>query len=68
MSAPVISWSGIYRLTEVTSTFKNGEFKQLLGGYRRPYQEATVEDTNAKVFNTAGSSVPANSDAENPST
>lgn len=68
MSAPVISWSGIYRLTEVTSTFRSGEFIQKLGGFRRPYQEATVEDANAKVFNTAGSDVPANSDAENPST
>lgn len=67
MSAPVISWSGIYRLTEVTSTFKGGEFKQLLGGYRRPYQEATVEnDDNSKVLNTGNSTVPANSDAAYP--
>jgi hypothetical protein len=67
-SAPVISWSGIYRLTEVTSTFRNGEFTQLLGGYRRPYQEAKVTDDQEKAFNTSGDPVPPASDAENPST
>jgi hypothetical protein len=67
MSAPVISWSGIYRLTEVTSTFRNGEFIQKLGGYRRPYQEATVTDANTKTFNTNAESPPANSDAAEPS-
>jgi hypothetical protein len=67
MSAPVISWSGIYRLTEVTSTFKGGEFTQLLGGYRRPYQEATIEESdNSKLLNTNNEAVPANSDAANP--
>jgi hypothetical protein len=66
-SAPVISWSGLYRLTEVTSTFKNGEFTQLLGGYRRPYQEAKVIDDNSKAFNVAGEPVSPSSDAENPS-
>jgi hypothetical protein len=55
LSAPVNAWSGIYRLTEVTSTFKAGEFKQKLGGYRRPYQEATVEEkNNTNVLNTTG--------------
>ena len=67
LSAPVNSWSGIYRLTEVTSTFKSGEFKQKLGGYRRPYQEATVVDGNEKTFNTQGTPPPANSDAAEPS-
>ena len=67
MSAPVISWSGIYRLTEVTSTFKGGEFIQKLGGYRRPYQEATVEETdNLKILNATGSTVNANSDSAQP--
>jgi hypothetical protein len=67
MSAPVISWSGIYRLTEVTSTFKGGEFTQLLGGFRRPYQEATVEEEDtSKLLNTNNEAVPANSDAANP--
>ena len=67
MSAPVISWSGIYRLTEVTSTFKGGEFTQLLVGYRRPYQEATVEEKDtSKLLNTNNEAVPANSDAANP--
>jgi hypothetical protein len=69
LGAPVNAWSGIYRLTEVTSTFKAGEFKQKLGGYRRPYQEASTEDDNSKLFNTGGGkeSVPAESDAVDPS-
>ena len=66
MSAPVISWSGIYRLTEVTSTFKGGEFTQLLGGYRRPYQEATDDSPNSQLLNIGAVPVPANSDAANP--
>ena len=65
-STPVISWSGVYRLTEVTSTFSKGEFKQKLGGYRRPYQEATVTDDNSKTFNTTGTPVPATSPAADP--
>jgi hypothetical protein len=65
-SAPVTSWSGIYRLTEVTSTFNGGEFKQKLGGYRRPYQEATNTDPDSKVFNTTGTPVPATSPAADP--
>jgi len=67
MSAPVNSWSGLYRLTEVTSTFKGGEFRQKLGGYRRPYQEATTTDDNSKVYNTGGDTIPAESDSSDPS-
>ena len=66
-SAPVISWSGLYRLTEVTSTFRSGKFEQKLGGYRRTYQEAKVTDENSKAFNSGGTPKPG-ADSENPST
>jgi hypothetical protein len=66
LSAPVNAWSGIYRVTEVTSTFKSGEFMQKIGGFRRPYQEATQTPDNAKSFNSQGTPPPANSDAADP--
>jgi hypothetical protein len=47
-TAPVMQFSGLYKLTNVTSTFSSGHFKQTLVGYRRPMQESTkpeVKDT-----------------------
>ena len=37
--APVISFSGIYHVTRVTSSFKEGKFTQDLKGFRRSQQE-----------------------------
>jgi len=34
-------FSGLYKLTSITSSFKAGKFTQTLQGYRRPGQEIT---------------------------
>jgi hypothetical protein len=51
-SAPVMQFSGLYRITNVTSNFKGGVFTQTLDGIRRPQQEATVESKPEATFNT----------------
>lgn len=38
-------FSGLYKLTNITSSFKGGKFTQTLQGYRRPGQEVT-DSTN----------------------
>lgn len=38
-SAPVIHFSGLYAVSNVVSTFRKGNFEQILKGYRRPQQE-----------------------------
>lgn len=40
-SSPVIQFSGLYRVTQVTSHFTKGQFTQDLKGVRRPQQEST---------------------------
>lgn len=40
-------FSGLYKLTNVTSTFKAGKFTQTIQGYRRPGQEPTDSKTTA---------------------
>jgi len=40
-TAPVMQFSGLYKLTNVSSIFAGGTFKQTLIGYRRPMQEST---------------------------
>jgi hypothetical protein len=40
-TAPVMQFSGLYTVKNVTSTFKNGEFTQVLTGVRRPLQESS---------------------------
>ena len=55
-SAPVMQYSGLYKVNEVVSRFNNGEFKQLLKGYRRSTQEYTTEPSSPSVFNTSTSS------------
>ena len=44
-SAPLISWSGLYHVTNVVCRFQKGQFKQTLKGQRRPYQEVSVSGT-----------------------
>jgi hypothetical protein len=63
-SAPVIQYSGLYRISEVSSKFSRGEFKQTLVGQRRPQQENLFEATPDQTFNTSGAKVD-NSDPEN---
>jgi hypothetical protein len=51
-TAPVMQFSGLYKLTNVTSTFSGGTFKQTLIGYRRPMQESTKPELKpAETFN-----------------
>lgn len=50
-SAPVIQYSGLYCVTNVVSTFKDGKFEQVLTGFRRPQQENLVEATPDKTLN-----------------
>jgi len=42
-SAPLISWSGLYHVTNVVCKFQKGQFRQHLKGQRRPYQELSME-------------------------
>jgi len=47
-TAPVMQFSGLYKVTNVSSVFSQGMFKQTLTGMRRPMQESTkpeVKDT-----------------------
>jgi hypothetical protein len=50
-TAPVIQFSGLYVVVQVTSEFKGGIFKQTLHGYRRPQQESTKTATPTSTFN-----------------
>jgi len=56
-SAPVMQFSGLYNVTEVTSTFSNGQFTQVLTGFRRPSQENKTEATPNQTFNTGNQRV-----------
>lgn len=49
-SAPVIAFSGLYRVTNVTSTFSGGQFKQTLKGQRMPQQENPNVGTKEQTF------------------
>jgi len=42
-SAPLISWSGLYHVTNIVCKFQKGQFTQQLKGQRRPYQELNTE-------------------------
>ena len=51
-TAPVMQFSGLYKLTNVTSVFSQGKFTQTLTGYRRPMQESTKPELKpAETFN-----------------
>jgi len=50
-TSPVMSWSGLYRVTIVTNNFKQGKFTQTIQGYRIPLQESDVESTPNELFN-----------------
>jgi hypothetical protein len=52
-SGPTLGFTGLYRVNTVTSTFKNGVFKQRLVGSRRPLQELTAEGASTTVINTS---------------
>jgi hypothetical protein len=56
-SVPVLAYSGLYQVTDVTSTFRNGQFKQKLVGMRRQQQENPVESTPDQTLSTSTASV-----------
>jgi len=56
-TSPVIAYSGLYQVTNVTSKFSGGQFKQTLVGQRRPQQENPVEGTPDKTFSTGNQKV-----------
>lgn len=49
-SAPLAQYSGLYAVTDVISTFRDGQFKQNLRGMRRPLQELKEESGNDETF------------------
>lgn len=51
-SAPVIAFSGLYKVNKVTSHFKQGRFTQVLEGNRRQQQENDKTGTPDQTFNS----------------
>jgi hypothetical protein len=54
-SAPVLTWSGLYRVTHATSYFDNGQFTQTLKGVRRNGQELAGKGDAKNTVNTTNS-------------
>ena len=52
-SGPTLGFTGLYRVNTVTSTFKNGVFKQRLVGSRRPLQELKAEGSANSTLNSS---------------
>ena len=52
-TAPVMQYSGMYKIRTVVSTFNGGEFIQKLKGQRMPLQESKQESTPEQTFNTS---------------
>lgn len=50
---PVLTFSGIYNVTQVLSTFRGGRFIQTLKGNRRKDQELKAEGTPEQTINTS---------------
>jgi hypothetical protein len=57
-TAAMTQWSGLYGVTDVTSTFSNGQFKQILKGYRRPLQELKEEASREETYRTTNDAIP----------
>lgn len=51
-SAPVVQFSGLYRVQTLTSTFKQGKFIQTLEGFRRMNQELKKTGTPEQTYST----------------
>jgi hypothetical protein len=56
-TSPVIAYSGLYNVTNITSSFRGGQFKQTLVGQRRPQQENPVEGTPDQTLSTGNQKV-----------
>jgi hypothetical protein len=61
-TAPVLQWSGLYKVLNVISTFEHGQFTQQLTGTRRPSQELTQTAKSDQTFNVSGPSQPTTTD------
>jgi hypothetical protein len=57
-SSPVTQWSGMYSVTDVISTFRDGQFKQTLKGFRRTLQELQEEASPSETFGTVNEAKP----------
>lgn len=51
-TTPVMTFNGLYRINQLTSTFRGGEFRQVLKGQRRNQQEAIQEGTSDNALST----------------
>lgn len=51
-SAPVVHFSGLYRVQVITSTFRQGKFTQNLSGFRRQGQELKSAGTPDKTYSS----------------
>ena len=51
-SAPVIGWTGLYCVNQVSSSFKGGLFRQTLRGFRVPGEEHKQEGTASQVLSS----------------
>jgi hypothetical protein len=49
-ASPVIAFTGLYRITTVTSYFAGGQFRQALKGYRLPNQESKDKPDPSKTM------------------
>jgi hypothetical protein len=49
-SVPLKHFSGLYCVTNLTSSFSGGVFKQVLKGFRRPLYGDDVESTPDQMF------------------
>jgi hypothetical protein len=63
-SAPVLTWSGLYKVTHVTSYFDNGMFTQVIKGPRRNGQELSGEGSAKNTVNTTNSKPDKTKDSE----
>lgn len=63
-TAPVLQWSGLYQVINVTSSFHGGQFTQTLSGSRRPSQE--VKRPTQEPYSADKTSPADNSDPTNP--
>jgi hypothetical protein len=51
-TALMTQWSGLYSVTDIVSTFRDGQFKQTLKGQRRPLQELQEEASPSDTYGT----------------
>ena len=59
-ASPVIAFTGLYKINQVTNVFKGGRFTQTLLGYRRPLQELQNTANPKKALSSDNQSEGAN--------